>query len=261
MTANHNAVAIAAVALGAMLSSGGIANAQSYRYNWTGLYVGASVGYAWGSADTATSVGCPGNGSICVGAPDSNSLAVGATATRSDEPASTVGGSSIGYDWQRSQMVYGLVVDVGAMNLDDSHRTIASFPAAAATYTVATSVDTDWLATARGRIGIANGPFLMYATAGLAFTQLRVANSYTDTLAAGSGTDSATQNKTGVVIGGGAEYAMTRNWRLFGEYLFTDFGKVSATSTIVSTGGLTNRLTTSTELSAHILRGGVNYKF
>jgi outer membrane immunogenic protein len=124
-----------------------------------------------------------------------------------------------------------------------------------------TSFDTDWLFTARSRVGLPIAPsLLVYATTGLGLTDLSVSNSVTTIGAA-----STRGLVMGKVIGAGAEWALTRNWTLRGEYLYLDFGNVTVnTPTSVSGVQLANDFNTArttADLTAQVLRMGLNYKF
>ena len=106
---------------------------------------------------------------------------------------------------------------------------------------------------------------LIYATGGLALTTIKVANSFRDAVGGGPafGADSNSDLKVGWTIGGGAEWMLTRNWTVKAEYLYVDFGRVSASANV--TDGLlppaNSLLTTSSDLTAQIMRVGINYRF
>ncbi len=107
---------------------------------------------------------------------------------------------------------------------------------------------------------------LVYATGGLAVTDLKASNSYTDTFAGppGWGAWAASATKTGWTVGGGAEWAVSKNWSVKAEYLYVDFGSVTATGTVNDEVGLVsyaNGVSTKTSLTAQIARAGINYKF
>src|SRR4029077_20697936 len=96
--------------------------------------------------------------------------------------------------------------------------------------------ETDWLLTARGRLGWTVSHVLIYATGGLALTDMRVGNDYNDNLAGGADTERSTNNtlKAGWTVGGGLEMALDEHWSLKGEYLFVAFDDVSTTGIITS---------------------------
>ena len=107
---------------------------------------------------------------------------------------------------------------------------------------------------------------MAYVTGGLALTRLGVSNSFSDNVPLGAGTAgsaNASATKAGWVVGGGLEYALIKNWSIKAEYLFMDFGKVTATGTIINTAGpgYAQGISTSSDLTAQVARVGVNYKF
>jgi outer membrane immunogenic protein len=142
-------------------------------------------------------------------------------------------------------------------------------------FAVTTSVDTNWLFTARPRIGWLIQPqLLVYATGGLALTSLKVGNNVSDNCAAVVlcglpdlvGASSASETRTGYAVGAGGEWAFNPHWSVKGEYLYVNFGSVSTTLTTNLAGSqfpntVPNTMTTSAKLSASIARVGLNYKF
>jgi outer membrane immunogenic protein len=109
---------------------------------------------------------------------------------------------------------------------------------------------------------------LVYATGGLAVTDLRVRNFNSDNLSVlgiGTGSESSSNSdvKAGWTVGGGVEVALDQHWSLKAEYLFVDFNKVSTTGNITSpeNPAFANPLRTSEDLSAHLGRVGLNFRF
>ena len=83
-----------------------------------------------------------------------------------------------------------------------------------------------------------------------------------------AGTTAATawsDSRTGFAVGGGVDWMILSNWIFRAEYLYLDFGKVTANALIndpnnpAHTG--TNNLATTVDLTAQVVRAGVNYKF
>ncbi len=234
--------------------------------SWEGFYAGANVGYAWGSSDAVTSAGC---GTfvpfyfVC-----GNQPGVQASGTGSLSPDGVTGGVQAGYNWQHQAWVYGAALDFGSFNLSKSRTGASAYVVtrAGVPYATSSSVDTDWLFTARGRLGWTAAPhLLLYATGGLALTNLEVSNTFADTIApsAGSGASSRSKTKAGWTIGGGVEWMLARNWTVDTEYLFLDFGSL-ATSANVSppaNPAAKSTLTTSSDLTAHTVRLGANYRY
>ena len=66
------------------------------------------------------------------------------------------------------------------------------------------------------------------------------------------------------VVGGGAEWALDRQWSLKAEYLFLSFGSISTSVSDLNTPGSgfgNNALATKVDLDAQIARVGLNHKF
>lgn len=243
------------------------ASAQAQQAsNWTGFYVGANAGYAWGDSDVSTSTECPANGYYCSpGNGLGNLAAINADGSGSLDPNAFNGGGLIGGNWQSGNLVFGLEADFGALDLSAATTASRRYPNAAIfTYTIRTAMETDWLFTGRARVGLAVNDVLVYATGGVAVTNLEVSNSFRDNNGGGAREEaSSTETKTGWTVGGGLEWALTRNWSLKGEYLYVDFGSVTASGTVENPAspGLTNPLSTSGDLTTHIGRAGINFRF
>jgi opacity protein-like surface antigen len=151
-----------------------------------------------------------------------------------------------------------------------------------------TTVDTDWLATVRGRLGYTTGRALFYGTAGVAFTQVNLTQhtNYSNggTILTSANTNLASFNNafantgvfnnlanentsssntaTGWTAGGGVEYKLGGNWSGKLEYLYLDFGSVDANGTVYTPGGAT--VTTvhhSVDLQSNVVQAGLNYHF
>lgn len=72
---------------------------------------------------------------------------------------------------------------------------------------------------------------------------------------------SSIANKTGWTAGAGVEYALSKEWTIKAEYLYVNFGSVTAPGTVGGPLGYASALSTSNDLTAQIARVGVNYKF
>jgi outer membrane immunogenic protein len=99
----------------------------------------------------------------------------------------------------------------------------------------------------------------------VAATDLYVKNTLTSSVSLAEGVGSTNGRVVGWTLGGGAELALGGNWTLRGEYLYLDFGKVTANAQVFDPGhtaaGTTNNLASSVDLTAHVVRAGLNYKF
>jgi outer membrane immunogenic protein len=240
-------------------------------FSWTGFYAGLNAGGAWGKFDPTTTVACgPGPPFLFVCSPtrdQTTASTIAAAGTGSMSGSGFTGGLQVGANWQSGNAVFGAEADFGAFHIKASRQVseaseIIGIPGTS--FAVTNSASTDWLFTARGRLGWAFGNLLVYATGGLAVTDLHTNNTYTDTTPIGSAASwGGTTNKAGWTVGGGLEWALSRNLSVKAEYLYLKFDSVNQAGVIVNpfASGYANAIATSTDLTAHIARAGVNYRF
>jgi outer membrane immunogenic protein len=236
---------------------------------WSGFYLGANIGYAWGHSDAVTRAECGDFVPFYFNC--GNQAVVQASGTGPLSPEGFTGGLQAGYNWQVGPLVYGAELDFGAFQLEASRTATSAYVAVVpgVPFTISSAIETHWLLTARGRIGWTPTPnMLLYATGGLALTQIEVANSFIDFNVdspdgAGSGAGSGSETKVGWTIGGGGEWMLASNWTVKAEYLYVDFGDVSASSIVSAsvTRDARSLLTTSSDLTAHVVRFGLNHRF
>ena len=206
----------AAVALSATLISGlpaSSARADVFAPIWTGVYAGFHGGATWADVDFAN-----------IGATDTSAF---------------TGGGHAGFNMQFGGLIAGVE---GDLNYDGGSvgYEIVGGPRA--------SLDVDWNASLRGRIGMPVGPALLYATAGIAWTE----RTFAETSA--TGISSATDHTfTGVVYGLGAETYVMPNLSLRLEALRYDYG-----SEKLSLGGALNAVQ-EIDPSDTVVRAGVTF--
>jgi high affinity Mn2+ porin len=164
-------------------------------FDWTGLYIGAHAGYSRGSSSAALS--------------DPATLAASGTFS------GTIGGLQAGYNvLVSSGLLLGVEADITFPNFLTSNSVVSLL----ATPQSDVTEQWDYMATARGRIGYAAGPWLAYATGGLAFAGERFLNS------PANGSDEKVLNtRLGWAAGGGLEYAFAPHWSARLEYLYSRF--------------------------------------
>jgi len=154
------------------------------RTTWTGWYVGANAGVAWGNSDLSSNFYCTGPTNTCPWNTSSvpRFAAFGAGASGSPTDHGFTGGAQAGYNWQTGQTVSGIEVDFNAFDLNPSVATTANIPGSTVlVYSSRGEASTNWILTLRGRLGWTISPaWLVYATGGLALTDLEIANSYQD---------------------------------------------------------------------------------
>jgi outer membrane immunogenic protein len=250
---------VSLIALGFMAS----ANAADMRlpayapaYSWTGFYAGATAGGIWGTFDPSTSTIADGYVNAAQAA------AISASGSQSIKPSSVIGGVELGYNWQYGNIVTGFEIDAQAYRLSGNAISTAPYPGAAGNYSVTTSINSNWLFTARPRIGMLANNWLFYVTGGLAVTDLSATFLFGDTLGAAENA-TFTNTRVGGVVGGGIEAALWDHWSLKAEYLYTGFGTITLVSNNLTNGvafpGQT--FTHSFDLKASIARVGLNFRY
>jgi outer membrane immunogenic protein len=241
------------------------ATAVSAQTDWRGFYAGANAGDTLGRSTADTSTVFSSTGYFAA-----TSVPAIATAGRQSlRPNGFTGGGEVGFNAQTGHWVYGAEGDFGVMRLRQTQSTTAVYPCCSpAAFTVTQSIKTSWLLTARPRFGYTTGHALLYGTGGVAVTKLNYQAVFTDTFATAHENGGTNKSKTGWTAGAGVEYQLPSNkhWSVKGEYLYADFGRVTTTSTnltaLTGPGAFpSNVFTHSDKLHAHILRGGINYRW
>ena len=219
-------------------------------FSWTGLYIGVNAGYSWGDFDHGFDVAA------------FPPFFDGISEVLETSADGATGGAQIGYNWQVNSLVFGVEADIQAADLDGSDSsTFEFFPPSPVPIAVGldTEVETelDWFGTARLRLGyVPTERLMVYGTGGFAFgettTSASAAISVQDVPIAGDEI-SETTSRTGWAAGAGAEYALTNNWTVKTEYLYTDLGTEDVLAEEL--------LTLDSEVKFHTVRVGLNYKF
>jgi outer membrane immunogenic protein len=135
-----------------------------------------------------------------------------------------------GYNWQHSNFVYGLEGDISwiGSNTASSNSSFGSgYVGTFASSSASSRVNA--LATFRARFGIDFNGTLPYLTAGFALGHIR--NTFLMTAYSGGGVNnpptlagiSGESWVPGVVVGGGIEHQLTRQWALRGEVMWVGF--------------------------------------
>lgn len=99
---------------------------------------------------------------------------------------------------------------------------------------------------------------------GGAVTQVKTKISFSDSFFLGaSGRRTNSETKAGWILGVGGEYAMSKNWSIRGEYLYSDFGNVDAKAVIKNPSfpALSSTLTSSVKFNAQVFSVGIVYRF
>jgi outer membrane immunogenic protein len=230
-------------------------------YNWTGFYVGGNVGYSWGrSSDFSTLTN--GAGTVLFG----NSSAINLNGV--------IGGGQIGYNWQVQSWVWGFEADIQGSDEKGSRSFTCptgvcspvvvgiAFVPSAPISVLTMDQKIEWFGTVRARAGLLVAPqVLLYAAGGLAYGEVRTAESINNTATVQA--FSTTDTRIGWTVGAGVEGAIGGNWTAKLEYLYMDLGTTAGSfaTTFPAFGGGTITSNFSSRITDNILRVGVNYRF
>lgn len=191
-------------------------------YGWSGLYLGAHLGYGWGDKDWTNT------------ANNSNSVDVDGF----------LGGLQLGFNYEFNSLVVGIEGDWSWTGIDGQES--AGVALAICTTAIPCDANVKWLATVAGRLGFTWGPGLLYVKGGAAWA--RDNYSFLNTVSTASDT------RSGWVFGVGLEYMMAARWSAKLEYNYLDLG---TDALIFSPGGGTVNI----DQEIHAIKLGINYHF
>jgi len=212
-----------------LLLLSGVAAAGEQRatpFDWSGLYLGGHVGYSRGNDDATYFI---------PGAQPAN-----------HNFGTIIGGAHAGYNVVLpSRILIGIEADATFPNFLETDDILVRRP----TPQGIVEEKFGFVSTVRGRVGLVRNDWLLYATAGYAWSQAR----FIETPGVIKDEDKALRLRSGFAAGGGVERALTPEWSARAEYLYTSFAKAGAD---LPSG---TRIESTTDL--HQLRVGLTYHF
>ena len=242
----------------ASLTSGS-AQAQA---DFKGFYIGANGGTNLGRAQLDTTPSFSPTGYFA----QTSTPAISAASNQNVDATRYTFGGQAGYNFQWDNFVVGVEADFERTPLSGSTTVTQVYPCCSpTTFTVNQTVESNWLFTARPRMGVVFGKLLAYGTVGYAATSVKYSALFTDTFATAHENAAFDQNKSGWVVGGGGEFQLSRHLFLRGEYLYAGFGAVTTSTNLTAftppIAFPSNVFTHTVDLRAQLARGGVNFRF
>lgn len=246
--------------------------AASAYWQHPDTYVGFYSGIGFGYNQASTNVGSVTGASYFTSAADITAINNAGTSIKT--PSTLIGGVQAGHDWVYKKMVYGAVLDYGAMSLNASNtKNNVGYSSGSDQYSIHTSAATNWLLTLRGRLGFRaklHWPSLLYVTGGIAATRFEINNTFTDNAALqGAGNVNNNPYEIGFAVGIGIDIAALKKLILNVEYLLVDMPSVVTTTSISNSadsfgtpaGSQSSPFTVTDQFHAHLLKIGLNYRF
>ena len=227
------------------------------EHDWSGVYVGANVGYGRNHADVADTFSAPGFG------------ALGTTTHTSLSMNGAIGGGQIGYNLQRGRIVFGLEGDFQSSGQRDKHPYGCDVGGASVPgCTVYPNDQIQWFATLRARAGITKDRWLLYGSVGPAWQNLHSSGVVTISGVGSWNVFSSSTTRTGYALSSGVEGAVNDRWSVGLEYLRIDTGR-HETANISLPSGLNAALggppgtaiDETHRLTDNIVRLKVNFRF
>jgi outer membrane immunogenic protein len=202
-------------------------------FTWTGCYVGGHVGGGWGEKT--------------VSAP---ALAPGISVT--GDTSGFLGGGQVGCNFQvGGNWVIGFEGEGSAANIEgDITQTVLGITGTA-------RAQTDWIASATGRLGWSWDRWLIYAKGGAAWA----GDQYSAFIPVFNEHLEASETRTGWTVGAGVEWAFWNNWSAKAEYNYYDFGTRTLTLTGTFTGAPIQVPGVEVQQRISVGKLGINYRF
>jgi outer membrane immunogenic protein len=181
------------IAVVAALCSAQAALAQSLQYppvpfyDWTGVYVGANIGYGSATINDTTTSG-------------------GVSTSSSQQMTGFLGGGQIGANYQYGHTVFGVEIDVDGTTQSTSSDTLTA--------------NMSSFATARARLGFAYDRIHYYVTGGGGYVQFSSSGTTTSLATGTAVSTTGSSRRTAWVAGAGSEHAITPNVILRFEFLY-----------------------------------------
>ncbi len=228
-------------------------------YNWTGFYIGGDLGGAWISN---TGTGIPPTFGF-------TPIAINPITAEASGNGSLVGGFHAGFDYQFAPAwVTGIEGDWSWGRTKASLTQLwvdvppASTPPGAFT-TMSSTLQ--WVSSVRARFGYLVEPSVMaYTTGGVARAEIDYAatNSNAEPFTFYTAPVAFPRFQLGFTVGGGLEWAVTRNWLVRAEYLYYRFNGAPNVVVPAATGFSAFPSTYMwSGTNVNVARAGLSYKF
>jgi outer membrane immunogenic protein len=195
-------------------------------FSWTGFYIGGEVGGLWS------------HGSLY------DSLGLFDISTNHD---GFIGGGEVGFNYQINNFVLGVESNFDWTSLSATGPGVI-VPGVG---TLQGSADTKWITTLAGRFGLAYNQWLFYGKGGAAW----VGNTATISNLTTGASVSASNSRTGWLVGVGTEWAFDPHWSAKLEYDYINVDSFTFSGPVIPAD------TWTVHRNIETLMVGINYRF
>ncbi len=230
-------------------------------YDWSGIYVGGHIGWAWQHTTFNDPFFLQGIG-------------VAGPPVRSFDPKGFFGGPQIGWNYQIGHLVVGNEIDVSFTALNASRTDRISIapvpgiqPGGSDTRTI--SSKTEWFGTATARLGFAWDRVLLYSKGGVAVAHFKYGVDDTSVFQDPFGGPPFTSvtsfrgsdTRIGWTVGAGVEWAVWENLSAKIEYDYLGFANKPVALDPIVGFAFTPQLVVNVEHSIQTVKAGLNWRF
>lgn len=214
-------------------------------FSWTGGYLGLHAGWMFGRSAGQMQ--------------DFPEISFMLPAPLAMNPSGFIGGVQWGYNYQIGNTVLGFESDLSGLAGAKAGATTTTLTVDGPQPATANTQLT-WFGTTRARLGYAATPnWLLYGTAGLAYGGVDLDSTITLPITGVTFSGSRSKVHVGWTAGLGAEYAFGGNWSAKLEYLY--YNLRGGTVVGFPDGLFINKTMTTLDLTGHIVRVGLNYRY
>jgi outer membrane immunogenic protein len=219
-------------------------------WSWTGFYLGVHVGAGWGSAEWDIVQINDAGGAV---------LEPGTVIPfASHRLNGFLGGLQAGFNWQAGLVVFGAEVQASWADIDGDGPCLEPDENIGL---LSCRTQTDWLLTFAGRLGLAIDRALVYLKGGVAWgnSEHSATRSVEEVIRTLGPVD---EDRWGVMLGAGVEYAFAPSWTAKVENNFIDFDNELVTFPVREEGaGIGLNVVADVRHHVHVVKFGVNYLF
>ncbi|MEZ5890269.1 MAG: outer membrane beta-barrel protein [Xanthobacteraceae bacterium] len=206
-------------------------------FNWSGFYIGADVGAAWGSNNWYDRFD--------------------GTLSTSYWTNGVLAGVHAGWNYQTGPIVLGVEGNLDFTSTRGSSSVVNLLTNLGGASTASLSTETNWVSTVVGRAGVTSGQVLYYLVGGWALqgSEHTASAFYPGLVGGGSLAQTISDTGSGYVLGFGGEFAVWQNFSAKLEYNYMDFGEKTLSFPGIDTSPV------KLDQQIHVVKLGISYLF